>query len=304
LRIRNSGLHKQNEPIKVMSDSDYDESSENESATEEETSENKLQKLRKELEGVPLGEIQKLKEKVGLKRYNEVIFGGRAKQLVTDDDESENDDMKDENGEEIDDEDEDEDDDDEEPVEKKSKKPKTFEKGKKSEPEEISSKKPKRWKPRNVVAIPKRKFRDPRFDDLSGTLNQALFEKSYQFVDEMKKQEKEKVGKALNKERNANRKEELKRLYTKMNEDEKKKIDAAAKRKREKELRSVKSVGSDGQKKTFYLKKSDQKKIELAQKYEALKTSGKLDSYLAKKRKRNAAKERKRLPTQQRTEQT
>merc|ERR1712150_101108 len=152
----------------------------------------------------------------------------------------------------------------------KSKKPKTFEKGKKSEPDEISSKKPKRWKPRNVVAVPKRKFRDPRFDDLSGTLNQALFEKSYQFVDEMKK----------------------------------KKTEAIAKRKREKELRSVKSVGSDGQKKTFYLKKSDQKKMELAQKYEALKTSGKLDSYLAKKRKRNAAKERKRLPTQQRTEQT
>merc|ERR1712048_437853 len=111
-------------------------------------------------------------------------------------------------------------------------------------------------------------------------------------------------GRALNKERNANRKEDLKRLYTKMNEDEKKKTEAVAKRKREKELRSVKSIGSDGQKKTFYLKKSDQKKMELAQKYEALKTSGKLDSYLAKKRKRNAAKERKRLPTQQRTEQT
>merc|ERR1712048_1502582 len=106
-----------------------------------------------------------------------------------------------------------------------------------------------------------------------------------------KKQEKEKVGRALNKERNANRKE-----------DEKKKTEAVAKRKREKELRSVKSVGPDGQKKTFYLKKSDQKKMELAQKYKALKASGKLDSYLAKKRKRNAAKERKRLPTQQRTE--
>lgn len=41
---------------------------------------------------------------------------------------------------------------------------------------------------------------------------------------------------------------------------------------------------------------AEKKKLELAEKYKTLKESGKLDRYLSKKRKRNAAKERKYLP--------
>lgn len=41
---------------------------------------------------------------------------------------------------------------------------------------------------------------------------------------------------------------------------------------------------------------ADKKKLELAEKYETLKKSGKLDKYLMKKRKKNALKDRKKLP--------
>ena len=48
------------------------------------------------------------------------------------------------------------------------------------------------------------------------------------------------------------------------------------------------------------LSSAERKKLELAEKYKALKESGKLDKYLAKKRKKNAAKERKLLPNERR----
>ncbi|CAB4031946.1 ribosomal RNA processing 36 homolog, partial [Paramuricea clavata] len=49
-------------------------------------------------------------------------------------------------------------------------------------------------------------------------------------------------------------------------------------------------------KRPFYLKKSERKKLELAEKYKTLKGSKKLDQYMNKKRKKNAMKQRKRLP--------
>ena len=49
-------------------------------------------------------------------------------------------------------------------------------------------------------------------------------------------------------------------------------------------------------KKPFYLKKGDEKKLELVEKYEELKKSGKLEKVLEKKRKHNASKVHKFLP--------
>ena len=41
---------------------------------------------------------------------------------------------------------------------------------------------------------------------------------------------------------------------------------------------------------------AEKKKLELAEKYKTLKSDGKLEKYLSKKRKRNAAKDRRHLP--------
>eukprot|EP00968_Pinguiococcus_pyrenoidosus_P021256 scaffold2730_cov247-Pinguiococcus_pyrenoidosus.AAC.11 len=54
--------------------------------------------------------------------------------------------------------------------------------------------------------------------------------------------------------------------------------------------------------KTFYLKRSEQRRIELDDKFETLRKSGKLQSYLAKKRKRNASKDHKSMPYRRRAE--
>ncbi|XP_055762832.1 ribosomal RNA processing protein 36 homolog isoform X2 [Salvelinus fontinalis] len=70
---------------------------------------------------------------------------------------------------------------------------------------------------------------------------------------------------------------------------------------REKELefkRKQREMAGQGLK-PFFLKKSDKKKLELAEKYSELKKSGKLENFLSKKRKRNAGKDRRKLPFQQ-----
>jgi ribosomal RNA-processing protein 36 len=56
-------------------------------------------------------------------------------------------------------------------------------------------------------------------------------------------------------------------------------------------------------KRPFYLKKSEKKRLELVAKYEALKASGGLEKYMAKRRKKNAAKDHRYLPVGRRQQQ-
>ena len=64
-----------------------------------------------------------------------------------------------------------------------------------------------------------------------------------------------------------------------------KKVDEKLKSMKKAELAAVKEG-----KKPFFLKKSERKKLTLAEKFKELKQSGKLEKYMEKKRKRNAAK--------------
>ena len=63
---------------------------------------------------------------------------------------------------------------------------------------------------------------------------------------------------------------------------------------RKREMRTKTSTGKNGKK--FFLKRSEVKKQLLLDKYNELKKKGKLDDYLAKKRRRNASKEHKNIP--------
>merc|ERR1712002_1448453 len=109
----------------------------------------------------------------------------------------------------------------------------------------MSSKKQK-GKPRNVVENVKRRHRDPRFDNLSGTFNDDMFQKSYSFVDEMKKDELKMVKKQFKKARNKEEKSSLHKLLQRMEEQY-----------------EARSAG----KKVFYLKKKEAKKSELLDQY-------------------------------------
>ncbi|NXX77528.1 RRP36 protein, partial [Urocolius indicus] len=164
-------------------------------------------------------------------------------------------------------------------------------------PLEMSAKKPVPFL-RQVVSVRKKVHRDPRFDDLSGEYKPEIFTKTYSFLDNIKKQEKEMVQKQLKKCRNVEQKEKLQQLLNRMTQQEQAQKNQQKQRERELALkRQQRELAKQG-KKPFFLKKSEKRKLELAEKYTELKRSGKLESFLSKKRKRNAIKDKRRLPSQ------
>uniref|UniRef100_A0A2D4EK59 rRNA biogenesis protein RRP36 n=1 Tax=Micrurus corallinus TaxID=54390 RepID=A0A2D4EK59_MICCO len=149
---------------------------------------------------------------------------------------------------------------------------------------------------RQVVTVKKKVSRDPRFDDLSGEYKPEVFEKTYSFLNDVRKKEKEVIQKQLKKSQNVEEQNKLQQLLKRMTQQEE--AQRKCQKKREDSLafkRQQRELAKQG-KKPFFLKKSEMQKLELAEKYKELKKSGKLESFLNKKRKRNAAKDKRRLP--------
>ncbi|CAF92883.1 unnamed protein product, partial [Tetraodon nigroviridis] len=67
-------------------------------------------------------------------------------------------------------------------------------------------------------------------------------------------------------------------------------------RERELQFRKQQRERAEQGARPFFLKKSEKKKLQLAEKFQQLKKSGKLENFLSKKRKRNATKDRRKLP--------
>ncbi|KAM6460923.1 ribosomal RNA processing protein 36 homolog isoform 1-T3 [Liasis olivaceus] len=165
----------------------------------------------------------------------------------------------------------------------------------KNRPLETSAKMPVPFL-RQVVPVKKKVSRDPRFDDLSGEYKPEVFEKTYSFLNDLRKKEKEVIQKQLKKSQNVEEQNKLQQLLKRMTQQE----EAQRRRQKEREnslafKRQERELAKQG-KKPFFLKKSEMQKLELAEKYKELKKSGKLESFLNKKRKRNAAKDKRRLP--------
>ncbi|KAJ8032481.1 Ribosomal RNA processing protein 36-like [Holothuria leucospilota] len=265
--------------------------------------------LRPELADVSFEDLQQIEQKVGSKLYNEVLFGQK------------------------------------EPIDHRRKEQnesrdrgKKKHKQRKDQPLEMSSKRPVH-KVKNVMNAKKRVFRDPRFDDLSGSFKEETFEKNYSFIKDIKKRERESVQKAL---RNCEDEEEaikLKKLLYRMllnvrfgyyvsvqgnsstssillyadignshshiervkfyqqNQQDIAQKKRETKRSIQERLKAQETQFVKEGKKPYFLKKSDRKVLELAEKYKELKKSGKLEKYLAKKRKKNMSKDRRQMPS-------
>ncbi|KAF8427276.1 hypothetical protein EV426DRAFT_699099 [Tirmania nivea] len=173
----------------------------------------------------------------------------------------------------------------------------------KSAPAEQSSKKPvSRYRGAVEVNIPK--ARDPRFDSAAGAVNESQFKKNYAFLNEYKEKEigalKEEIKKAKSKgtrggaglERDAQEmKRMLKRMESQKQTQEAKDRSAALVAEYKKKERELIKQG----KTPYFLKKSEQKRMILMDRYSKLGEK-ELDRVLARKRKHKAAKERKNMP--------
>lgn len=153
-------------------------------------------------------------------------------------------------------------------------------------PEEMSSKKPSK---KSFVQLPRPqrppRSIDPRFNPRSGEYKPEHFRKNFQFAFDLKDQELEQIKKSVPTTRDPEEKEKAKYLIQRMENQ-----------KREYEKRKLKTkpiVNKDGLK--YFPNRKEQLTKDLVAKYVQLKESGKLESHLEKRRKRQAGKERKRM---------
>nr|XP_043629025.1 ribosomal RNA processing protein 36 homolog [Erigeron canadensis] len=174
-------------------------------------------------------------------------------------------------------------------------KPKLERKGKrenKNRPMEISSKKPV-GRFREVIQAPKKVIRDPRFESLCGTLDEDGFKKRYNFLyDDEKKRLEEQMERTKNPEVLDGLKGQLAWINKQLKAESTKHISKEILVKHKKKEREAAKQG----KQPYYLKKSEIRKQQLAEKFKELKASGKLNSFIEKKRKKNAAKDHKFMP--------
>ncbi|KAK5865500.1 hypothetical protein PBY51_019766 [Eleginops maclovinus] len=214
--------------------------------------------IKKELSNMSFEDIIKLQNKVGTKVYNEVAYGSE-----------------------------------------KTQGPRKKKRLNKNRPMEISA---KRRAPflRQVVAAKKPTLRDPRFDDLSGEYKPEIFVQTYKFINDIKQKEREIVKKQLKKTKptNIQRKEKLQFLLKRMDNQERARKNQEEQRERELQFKRLQRERASQGDKPFFLKNSEKKKLQLAEKYQELKKTGKLENFLSKKRKRNAGKDRRKLPRQ------
>ncbi|KAL8901510.1 MAG: hypothetical protein Q9192_000524 [Flavoplaca navasiana] len=165
-------------------------------------------------------------------------------------------------------------------------------------PAEMSSKKAVSRK-REVVPIVKRAVRDPRFEPVSGPVNEEKAKKMYGFLDDYRESEMVDLKALIRQTKDASAKEQLKRSLLSMVSRKKaqqiKDLDAEiqrAHRAREKEL--VKQG-----KQPFYLKKGEQKKLALLQRFQGIEGK-QLDKVIERRRKKNAQRGRKDMPEERR----
>ncbi|XP_038654794.1 ribosomal RNA processing protein 36 homolog [Scyliorhinus canicula] len=165
----------------------------------------------------------------------------------------------------------------------------------KNRPIEMSTKQPVPYL-RKVVPVQKRMVRDPRFDDLSGEFKPDIYEKTYSFLSDVRNKEKKVIKKKLGKVKNAKQKEKLECLLQRMTQQDE--VEKKNQQQRERMMKFKQSQRAKVQQgsKPYFLKKSDQRKLELTEKYLDLKKRGKVERFLASRRKRNATKDRRNLP--------
>ncbi len=163
----------------------------------------------------------------------------------------------------------------------------------------------------------RRHVRDPRFEVTAGNLDYTKFRSTYKFLEENQQNELDAIETELMARKKAKHQKQkrgdkggfkdvrtddlkMRLIHVKQEKTERVRADKLRVALHDHKRKELAAVGSG--KKPYYLKQSEIKKIAMEQRYEELKGKGnrKLQEYVEKKRKKNAAKDRKRLSFLQR----
>ncbi|KAI1117218.1 hypothetical protein F5Y14DRAFT_403572 [Nemania sp. NC0429] len=181
-----------------------------------------------------------------------------------------------------------------------SKRPPIPQRASKHAPTEMSSKR-QVTRRREVVSVQKVAPRDPRFSSASGTVDEARARKAYAFLDEYRDAEMAQLKAAVKKSKNAGEREALARELKSMQSRK----EAQARRDAEQDLvarhrRQEKDLVAQGKKsQPFYLKKSEQKRQLLLERFAGMKKKD-VDRTIERRRKKLTARERRSMPVARR----
>ncbi|KAI9677547.1 MAG: rRNA biogenesis protein rrp36 [Caeruleum heppii] len=161
-------------------------------------------------------------------------------------------------------------------------------------PTELSSKKAISRR-RDIVVPPKRNVRDPRFESVGGPLDEPKTKSTYAFLETYREDEITQIREDIKRSKDEFVTEKLKRELLAM---ESRRQATRARSQRQEVLRrhraKEKELVRQG-KKPFYLKKAEQKKMALVDRYENMKPK-EVDRLVARKRKREASKAKRGMP--------
>ncbi|KAL2212023.1 DUF947-domain-containing protein [Sarocladium strictum] len=171
----------------------------------------------------------------------------------------------------------------------------------KNAPQEQSSKHPVSRR-REILTDPRRAARDPRFDTLGSSndkIEELKAEKAYSFLDDYRESEMAELRKRIKKTTDEAQKAVLKRELHSM-ESRKKTKDRKAEAERviQEHRKQEKELVAQG-KTPFYLKKSEQKKRALTDRFKGM-SKGQVDRAIERKRKKTAGREKKELGSMER----
>lgn len=169
-----------------------------------------------------------------------------------------------------------------------------FNRSNKHAPTEISSKKAVSRR-REVIPAHKREFRDPRFEPLTGHVDESKIRVAYSFLDEYREDEMKELKAVIKATRDEEAKAKLKRALASM--ESRKKADLKKRKELEvldRHRKEEKELVKQG-KKPFYLKKAEQKKRLLVDQFSSLKGK-QLDRVIERRRRKIEGKEKRNMP--------
>ncbi|KAH7411877.1 hypothetical protein DE146DRAFT_641604 [Phaeosphaeria sp. MPI-PUGE-AT-0046c] len=156
---------------------------------------------------------------------------------------------------------------------------------------------------RKVVDVKKPVFRDPRFDNMGGAaLDDNTLNNRYAFLNDYRASEIAELKSTIRKSKNEGEKERLKKKLLSMESQQKTR---EAKEKQQDVVREHKNKEKElikQGKQPFYLKKSEQKKLALIDRFQNMKSKQR-DKVIERRRKKVTAKERKNMPERRGAEQ-
>ncbi|THY33020.1 DUF947-domain-containing protein [Aureobasidium pullulans] len=152
---------------------------------------------------------------------------------------------------------------------------------------------------RQVIDVPKRQVRDPRFGPLGGPVDDTEISKKYSFINDYQDSEMAELKAAIKKTKSEDDKAVLKRKLLSMESKKK----ARENKEREQEVirehrKKEKEAIAQG-KNPFYLKKSEQKQQALVNKFDSMKSKDR-ERLIERRRKKVSQKEKKMMPAPRR----